>query len=65
MVEPGIFFCTHWGLWNIIEAMNPPLAEKRMQLDGLKEPSRKKYNLCSVPYYLLTRLDDVAEQLVA
>ncbi len=35
------------------------------RIDEIQLPSGKKYYLCSVPYYLLSRLDDVIERFVS
>ena len=33
-------------------------------IDRIRLPSGKQYQLCSIPYYLLSRLDDVIAQFV-
>jgi len=37
----------------------------KSRIDRIKLPSGKKYYLCSIPYYLLSRFDDVIEQFVS
>ncbi len=37
----------------------------KSRIDGIKLPSGKKYDLCSIPYYLLSKLDDVIEQFIS
>jgi len=34
-------------------------------IDRIRLPSGKEYHLCSIPYYLLSRLDDVIERFVS
>ena len=36
----------------------------KFRIDQIQLPSGKKYHLCSIPYYLLSRLDAVIERLV-
>ncbi len=35
----------------------------KISIDPIQLPSGKKYHLCSIPYYLLSRLDDVIERI--
>ncbi|MCP4353523.1 MAG: hypothetical protein GY795_49365 [Desulfobacterales bacterium] len=35
----------------------------KISIDPVQLPSGKKYILCSIPYYLLSRLDDVIERI--
>jgi predicted AAA+ superfamily ATPase len=37
----------------------------KLRTDQVALPSGKKYHLCSIPYYLLSRLDDVIESFVS
>ena len=37
----------------------------KTRIDQIQLPSGKKYLLYSIPYYLLSRLDDVIERFVA
>jgi uncharacterized protein len=37
----------------------------KIRIDQIQLPSGKKYHLCSIPYYLLSRVDDVIERLVS
>jgi len=37
----------------------------KTRIDHIQLPSGKKYHLCSIPYYLLSRLEDVIEGLVS
>ncbi len=36
----------------------------KSRIDQIQLPSGKKYQLCSIPYYMLSKLDDVIEQFV-
>ena len=36
----------------------------KLRMDQIVLPSGKKFHLCSIPYYMLSRLDDVIESLV-
>ena len=37
----------------------------KIRIDQIRLTSGKKYHLCSIPYYLLSRLDDVIERFVS
>ena len=37
----------------------------KTRIDSIQLPSGKQYHLCSIPYYLLSRLDDVIERFVS
>jgi len=37
----------------------------KTRIDRIQLPSGKQYHLCSIPYYLLSRLDDVIERFVS
>ena len=37
----------------------------KTRIDRIQLPSGKQYLLCSIPYYLLSRLDDVIERFVS
>jgi len=37
----------------------------KSRIDQIQLPSGKKYNLYSIPYYLLSRLDDIIERFMS
>ena len=37
----------------------------KTRIDQIQLPSGKQYHLCSIPYYLVSRLEDVIERFVS